>query len=342
MTFMHLIWFNLVASCAAYDRPIIGILTQPLGVEMLAGDVAVQASRGDNYTTFISASYVKFAEASGARVVPLHYDAPEEELRFLFSKINGIIFPGGGTEIRKTPGNRFRESAELLYNLSLDANINGDTFPVHGTCLGMQMLTLMASQNDSIMCSGCYDSVGTPLPLEFTADAKSSRLFRDMSPALFNATSVENLTENSHVNGIVPAMFDANEHLKKFFTVLSTNVDTKGKQFVSTFESKDYPITASQWHPEKNNFEWGSIGELKEKAIPHSANAVALSQHIANSFVNAARRNSHRFVPAGSEADFLIYKYKTGPDPNGYFSEIYSWTRTNKTSVTHYEDVLLV
>lgn len=36
---------------------------------------------------------------AGARVVPVHYNSTFEELDFLFSRINGILFTGGDTNI---------------------------------------------------------------------------------------------------------------------------------------------------------------------------------------------------------------------------------------------------
>ena len=60
----------------ATSRPLIGILSQP-------GD---PAGAGESY---IAASYVKFAEAGGARVVPFLHDMPEEE-------VSGSKLKGGG------------------------------------------------------------------------------------------------------------------------------------------------------------------------------------------------------------------------------------------------------
>lgn len=41
------------------------------------------------------AAYVKFLEASGARVVPLILGEPEEITMEKLSKLNGVLFPGG-------------------------------------------------------------------------------------------------------------------------------------------------------------------------------------------------------------------------------------------------------
>lgn len=312
------------------DRPIIGVLTQPLNVELVAEDYGLGVDRGNR--SYIAASYVKFAESSGARVVPLHFDASDAELTTLFKQINGIIFPGGGAEIRKVPGNRFREAAELLYNLALSANDNNDVFPIHGTCLGFQMLSVIAAKSDGVICAKCYDTEGTPLPLDFTPEARTSKLFSTASASLISALKTENITENSHVNGVEPKDFESNTHLKEVFQVLSTNTDSRGHPFVSTIEGKKYPISGTQWHPEKNNFEWGKIGKLGYAAIPHSVEAVLLSQHIGNDFVNRARQNSHRFASTEAESKALIYNHAPVADPQGYFSQIYLWGSADQSS----------
>ena len=80
-----------------------------------------------------------------------------------------------------------------------------------------------------------------------------------------------------------------------------------------------------QWHPEKNNFEWGTA--LGPEAIPHGADATAVSQYMANYVVSAARRSAHKFGTAKEENAALIYNYPAVPDPAGYFSQIYMFQR---------------
>ena len=52
------------------------------------------------------------------------------------------------------------------------------------------------------------------------------------------------------------------------FHITSTNVDTQNRSFVSTIEAKDYPFYGVQYHPEKNNFEYGFLPDsLTEEEI---------------------------------------------------------------------------
>ena len=51
-----------------------------------------------------------------------------------------------------------------------------------------------------------------------------------------------------------------------FWDVLSVNTDTDGLEFISTLEAKNFPIFGTQWHPEKNPYEWTP----KYPDLPHS------------------------------------------------------------------------
>ena len=53
--------------------------------------------------------------------------------------------------------------------------------------------------------------------------------------------------------------------------MLSTNLDKKGLEFVSTYEHRVKPIYAAQWHPEANSFEFGAFRLNEQHQQPESA-----------------------------------------------------------------------
>jgi len=65
----------------------------------------------------------------------------------------------------------------------------------------------------------------------------------------------------------------------------------------------DYPIYGTQWHPEKNAFEW------TRPYIPHSPSAIKTTFYMAEFFVSEARKNFHRFETEEGEGKALIYNY---------------------------------
>lgn len=62
-------------------RPVIGIVTHP-------GDGASGRLNNATNASYIAASYVKFVESAGARVIPLIYNEPEDVLIEVIKKIN--------------------------------------------------------------------------------------------------------------------------------------------------------------------------------------------------------------------------------------------------------------
>ncbi|TNN77431.1 Gamma-glutamyl hydrolase [Liparis tanakae] len=196
-----------------------------------------------NRTTYVAASYVKFLEAAGARVVPVRLNLPLEEYQRLFKSING-----------------YQRVAWIFYELALEANERGDYFPLWGTCLGFELLLYMASERTKLSPT---NASGVTLPMSFTKEAKGSRMFRGFPTRLLKDMASESVTQHSHKWGLKVSNHKNNKALKKFFKVLSTNTDGR-ITFVSTVEAYHFPFYGTQWHPEKNAFEWRS------RPIPHS------------------------------------------------------------------------
>eukprot|EP01126_Amoeba_proteus_P041908 TRINITY_DN4527_c0_g1_i5.p1 TRINITY_DN4527_c0_g1~~TRINITY_DN4527_c0_g1_i5.p1 ORF type:complete len:159 (+),score=31.11 TRINITY_DN4527_c0_g1_i5:281-757(+) len=127
----------------------------------------------------------------------------------------------------------------------------------------------------------------------------SFKKFWDMSMDFWSK-----ITQNLHHNGVLPSSFMANQKLRGMFKILSTNSDRNGKPFVSSMEAYRYPFYATQWHPERNQFDW-SVAEGLNKE-PEALKAMQL---IADFIVGEARKNFHSFPSLQDEREALIYNY---------------------------------
>ncbi|GLT61160.1 hypothetical protein SLA2020_338840 [Shorea laevis] len=140
-------------------------------------------------------------------------------------------------------------------------------------------------------------------------------------PDLLKKLCTDCLVMQNHRYGISPERFQENQNLSSFFKILTTSTDEDNKVYVSTVHAHSYPVTAFQWHPEKNAFEWGL------SMIPHSEEAVQVTQHVANFLVSEARKSLNR-PPARKVLDNLIYNYSPtycGKAGKGY-DEVYIFT----------------
>ncbi|XP_067251590.1 gamma-glutamyl hydrolase [Chanodichthys erythropterus] len=270
------------------NRPIIGILTQEVDSEAMKifGK------------TYIPSSYVKYIESGGARVVPIRLNQSSAEHEQTFNSINGLILIGGSVNLETSD---FAHTAGIYFRLALKAHDEGEYFPIWGTCLGFQLLTVLVA-GENLLSKTTAENV--TYPLNFSAEAQSSRMFANIPPDLRKALSQEPLTANFHHYGVTKEAFMGNEKLKDFFSVLSTNIAENGLEFVSTMEGRKHPFYGVQWHPEVNRFQWDP-----RYNFPHSSNAVRVSSVLAEFFVNEGRRNSHHFSDVAEESRALIYNY---------------------------------
>ncbi len=130
----------------------------------------------------------------------------------------------------------------------------------------------------------------------------------------------ENSTINLHHDGVTVAAFEASAALSAFYILASTNFDRQGRAFVSTIEAWDYPITATQWHPERNALEWRDAIALSA----HSPSAIAAAQYLAAFFVGDARRNAQSFADVSLLAKYSTYSYPLVGDADAATSG-YQW-----------------
>ncbi len=286
-----------VAASAQTTRPLIGILTLP---NDLGGPFT-------GYRSYFPASYVKFVEAGGARAVPIPYTSTQAELQQLLPYLNGFLFTGGGAAFSEngspTP---FAMTANAIYQEVLSAAQKGESVPLHGTCLGHELIHFLVAGLDQSVVSTGFNAENYSIPLNLTDAAATSRLYGPNAPQdVVQSLSTLPITMNAHQAGITPQTFAGNQKLSSTLRVLSTNVDRNGRAFISTTEGITLPITTTQYHSEKIAFEWNPA-----QAMNHSYVSVVANAWISRYFVNEARANARAFPSQEAEWDALIYQYR--------------------------------
>lgn len=273
------------------NRPIIGILSQEPSKSI--------ASVSPESVSYIAASYVKWLEGQGARVVPIKVNQPDSYYKTVFDSINGLLIPGGGASLVSSG---YGKAGSILYDLAIEANNNGDFFPVWGTCLGFELLLyLSAGRKNFLTPCNSYNRASS---LKFLSDASVSRLYQRAPNDVLKTLSKEKSTSNFHHWCMTKENLTASS-LNNFYRPLATSTDDDGLEFVATIEAIDYPFWGVQFHPEKNVYEWGA----NLTSVPHWPSAIKAGQYFAEFFVNQARKSQHRFASRQEEATYLIYNY---------------------------------
>jgi gamma-glutamyl hydrolase len=236
--------------------------------------------------------------------------------------INGALFTGGGADFYESDGvtlTPFAATAKIIFDESVTAAGDGEWWPIWGTCLGHELvLTLAAGQKDIL--SAPFDAENISFPLNLLPGASTSRFLGSAPDDVLQILSTQYVTMNSHQAGVTMKDFAAYPGAANRFTVLSTNVDRGGKQFISTTQANSMPIYTTQWHPEKPLFEWWDT-----QNVNHTTDSVYANSWTPRFFVSEARKNTRSFSNASAEAAALIYNYpaifSAATDPG--FQQVY-------------------
>ncbi|KAH9723327.1 gamma-glutamyl hydrolase 2 [Citrus sinensis] len=246
------------------NRPVIGILSHP-------GDGASGRLNNSKNASYIAASYVKFVESAGARVIPLIYNEPEEILFEKLKLVNGVLLTGGWAK-----KGLYFQIVEKIFKKILEKNDAGEYFPLYAICLGFELISMIISK--AVLCWRAI-SMNKICGLSYCF------------PAFVTRHELKETSMSLQCKLITIHLLASNGIRRCFVHKFCSNVT------VSVLEIKRLPTVL-----QKNAFEWGFSG------VPHSEDAILVTQHVANFFVSEARKSLNR-PPARKVLDNLIYNY---------------------------------
>lgn len=192
---------HAVARASVWDGPIIGVLGVNAAVSCDSLHAAPAAATGSCFSIF----YAKWLEQEGARVVGIPHDADAATLDTLLDSVNGVLFTGGGLSL--DPSTAYFQTAYTIFERVIAKNDAGVHLPLHGTCMGFQLLSILAANDSSVLEHNAFDSEDISLPLELTAAAKDSPLLAKAPARILAILTQQNVTNNLHHDGVAPATF---------------------------------------------------------------------------------------------------------------------------------------
>lgn len=246
----------------------------------------------------IRSYYVRWIEASGSRVVVIPWDVTPDQLQWYASRVNAVLFPGGGLEDGPTMSAYF-SNVILWHDTSIEMSKRGQHLVLWGTCQGFQVLCAAAARNLSVIeenvVHGLYPKM---LALNLTKASTFSRMLgtTSTSPEVLKILASNASTLNWHHDAVRLPSWKLHPSMSEL-VVTATNCDPSGVEFVSAIEHTTAPIFAAQFHPERPPY------EFKNSLIGHSADVMVASQFFANFIATQARMSSNTFDGGDSEIE---------------------------------------
>jgi gamma-glutamyl hydrolase len=146
-----------------------------------------------------------------------------------------VLFPGGGGD--------YNEIGQLILKEAIAMNDAGKFFPIWGTCLGFERLSLWtADKPDSVLEK--YGSEHHSLPIKFKKTPLDTKMYCEMGLESFMLEK-GNYTYNSHEYSVDPKTFETDAKLSEFWDVTAISHDASGREFVASIEAKNYPFMAT-------------------------------------------------------------------------------------------------
>eukprot|EP00930_Biecheleria_cincta_P061275 TRINITY_DN46851_c0_g1_i1.p1 TRINITY_DN46851_c0_g1~~TRINITY_DN46851_c0_g1_i1.p1 ORF type:complete len:396 (+),score=38.16 TRINITY_DN46851_c0_g1_i1:47-1234(+) len=303
------------------DKPIIGILTLPcLDFESLTSWCP------PGKQAHLPASYVKWVESAGARVVPISHRWGPHELNQAIEHVNGLLLTGGNA----TYDVSYEKAVTHIVKRGVELYRAGDPFPIWGICLGFEAILTSVSHHGVNLLSHGFKTEGMMLKASFRHTSRMfghqllpSRGSAGLGPVYERWLAQAPLAYNAHSMAVLISNFASDPELNELFHAVATSSDpTDGRQFVAVIEGKrGLPIYGVQFHPEKPMFEWG----MASPPLLHSPESISTSSYLAMFFASEARKSRHRFPDDISERNSLIFNYEPA-FTHAYFEQIYFFT----------------
>ncbi|KAK3728629.1 hypothetical protein QZH41_011706, partial [Actinostola sp. cb2023] len=251
-----------------------------------------------------------------------------QQVEKMFSYVNGLLLPGGHVKLQSS---KYGTVGKQLFELAKKANDNGSVFPIWAECLGLELIALLASgrglakgQYDTSMFDYVY-AKNITAPIRLTSESKKSKLFGSAPPEMIKFMTTILRGFHNHNKAITMKTYKKYKTFSSMFSVLSTNKDKKGKEFISTFEGWKYPFFLLHWHPTKSQ-QFVPTGGVLTNYQQSIANARFLTEVFINQEFEihlsfAARMSNHVFPDEMTKTQSLIHNFPLirNYEVDGYF-----------------------
>ena len=156
---------------------------------------------------------------SGAQVVPIFSFNSTDYLDDILSKVNGVLFTGGGIEFDMK--NKWTQTADHILKYAIDQNKKGNPYPIWGTCLGFELLAYLTSGYDDKCLSGVRGETAVKNTIKIT---DQSYLYDNLSDNLkYNLQNGQGILYFNHNLAVKTDYFYNSPSMKAFWKMTSVS-----------------------------------------------------------------------------------------------------------------------
>ena len=199
----------------------------------------------------------------------LNYHSEKGEIANAMENLDGVLLTGGATlwpheditingldyfkvgNPRKEP---YLDLIKEIMDKAKSINDNGRYFPIFAICLGFEGILLVETDFDYPIAN--VDNNDNNLRIKFKEG--ESRLKRALTDEQIKNVETKDLLYFFHTLGFTEELFNKYKILTDNYDITATLPLGDYGNCIASFEHKKYPFFATQYHPEKNMFDYGT------------------------------------------------------------------------------------
>ena len=289
------------------------ILNYPIFPTILTVSIPIMEQNSNSNNAFIESrvenNYVRWLQASGADLVVVHPWSSYEEIDYLLSKVNGVLFQGNPDDIDIESS--YYKIIKYIYLKAIEINDSGHKMPI--LSIGDDaalLLSIIAEDNISIV-TNLRKAITQPSNINLYVSVEKTIIFKEFEQSDSKFLEERNVLPNNLNRYVTVKNFISDFHLGEQFNIIASSKSEEGKEYISVIEGKKYPIIMISFHPEYVAFEQNS-----KLIVPENLQAIYTSRFIGNSFVFYGRKNVPNVFTVEEKEKFCYI------DPYGEFPKI--------------------
>ena len=254
-------------------------------------------------------NYLRWLQASGADLVVVHPWTTYDEIDYLLTKVNGVIFQGNPDNLDIEFS--YYKIIKYIYQKVIEIKDSGNKMPILSIGDDVALLFSIIAEDNISIVTNLKRTISQPSNINIYLNKDETLILKEFEQSDLKYLEEGNILPNNLNRFISVKNFISDFHLYEKFNIVATSKSEDGKEYIAISEGKKYPIIMISFHPEYVVYEQNS-----KLIVPETLQAIYTSRFIGNSFVFYGRQNvPNKFTIEEKEKFCYI-------DPYGEFPKI--------------------
>ena len=212
---------------------IINISSYPVFPTILT--LSIPISENENYKARVENNYVRWLQSSGADLISVHPWTSTEQIDFLLTKVNGILFQGNPSNLDiQSP---YYKMAKYISTKTKEMNDKGIKMPMIAFGDDLPLLCSIIAEDKISISSELKYQIHDPSKINLFNVPDKTIILNEFEKEDMDALEKEYILPNNLKRIVSLKDFLSDFHLGQKFNIIATSKTQNGKDYIAIAES---------------------------------------------------------------------------------------------------------